>query len=352
MAPEPWTYPVIPEGAATTLIPFPLTTGAPKVTPPAVMKAEMMAMSAVALLIFCLPRLLLNTKFCFRGFKTCLARSLSQYFCFAVLLNISIFSFIMLHLKGMRVNDLFFGFVDGVESLLDKLEKILTEIGILFGVYMTYVLRRRFVKLLGVEKQMMRADLRDVLTCFSMARYNVVELYLWKVEGLIAGFGSRSLFVHVVLGYNEPQNTRPHSSVSTSFICRERMQLNYDPADDAQRLCIIVKAQEVVSGAVGAMAPAAGAIGGALANLMTPLGPGGGAVAGAVAGVGAANSLGKEVGRVELSSSMMNRLQAANTGSPVGQGTQLWSDANFTKVDLVPQGQLWLRIQPIDTEAV
>lgn len=351
MAPEPWTYPVIPPGAATTLIPFPVTTGSPTgETSEAVMEAEIAAMVAVSLLIFCLPRLLLQTKFCFRGFKSCLSRSLSQYFCFALFLNITIFGYTMTMVKGLAANDVFFGLIAFVEKVLAQLENVLTEIGLLIGIYVAYTMKGRFIKLLGLETQMMRCDMRDVLTCFSMSRYDVIEVCLWKVDNLLAGFGNRDLYIHVVLGYNEPHNTRPHNNVHTSFAVRERMQLNYDPADDQQRLAIIVKEQEIVSGAVVQMAPVAGAFGGAWANLMTPLGPGGGAVAGAITGVGAANSLGREIGRVELSSAMMNRLQAAHSEDIGGQ--QLWAESNFTKVDLVPQGTLWLRITPVDSSAV
>merc|ERR1711957_107445 len=114
---------------------------------------------------------------------------------------------------------------------------------------------------------------------------------------------------------------------------------------------IVVKAQEVIGGAVSQLAPSFGAIAGGLGGLVTPMGPSTGAAAGVIAGVGAANSLGTEVGRVDFSSAMINRLLAASqpqtginqTGLEAGPSVA-WRSENFVKVDLVPQGFLWLRI--------
>lgn len=342
--PEPFTFPVIPEGALTTLIPFLVTTAPPPTK--AVQKGPLIVTLMLCTLIFCMPRFILKSKWCCSWFKGLLSRTLQYYFCFALVLNITLFGFVFLGVRGFTVNELFFSLVKTFESFLDKLEKVLTEVAMLCAMYIFYILRRRFLKLLGVERQMVRADCRDVLTCFSMSRYGVIELAIWKCEGLLCGFSARSLFITVTLGYNEPQNTRPHDGVRADFACRERMQLNYDNHDDASRISIVVKQQEIVSSAIGAMAPGVGAIGGAMANLMTPLGPGGGAVAGAVTGIGAANSLGKEVGRVELSSAMVNRLSEAK--GPTQDGRFAWNEEHFHKVDMIPQGALWLRLSEVE----
>merc|ERR1712050_818665 len=105
---------------------------------------------------------------------------------------------------------------------------------------------------------------------------------LWKMDELPAGLSSRSLFVRVVLGYNEPQHTRPHDGVHNQLALRERIQLNYDPEDTSQKLTIVVKEQEVVGNAVSQLAPGFGAALGAVGGLFTPLGPATGAGLGSV----------------------------------------------------------------------
>mmetsp|Transcript_13332 Transcript_13332/g.41860 ORF Transcript_13332/g.41860 Transcript_13332/m.41860 type:complete len:225 (+) Transcript_13332:3-677(+) len=218
---------------------------------------------------------------------------------------------------------------------------------------MLYTFRKWIVALLGFDHQLVRCDLRDFCTCFTMARFSAIELSLWKIESLPAGFSTRSLFVRVLCGYNEPQHTRPHDGCTTSISVRERVQLNYDPEDDTQKLSLVVKQQEVVGAAVSQLAPAAGAIAGGAAGLMTPLGPAAGAGLGVVTGLGAANSFGVEVARCDLSSAMINRIRdscsrQATSGRNSSAGPMVtndyWNEQHFLKVDLVPQGVCWLKI--------
>merc|ERR1719343_436459 len=108
---------------------------------------------------------------------------------------------------------------------------------------MLFKIRKRVIAILGYDTALVKADLRDVLTCFSMARFSTVEVMLLKATDLPAGFGTRSLFARVTLGSNEPQHSRPRDGCTTSIQFRERMKLNYDPEDCSQFLSISIKQQ-------------------------------------------------------------------------------------------------------------
>lgn len=111
---------------------------------------------------------------------------------------------------------------------------------------MAVLMRKKIVSLLGYDSQIVRADLKDVLTLFQAQRFSPIEVTLWKVSGLPAAFSTRTLFVRMLLGYNEPQHSRPHDGRTDSMVLRETFQLNYDPEDETQQLSIVIKQQELV----------------------------------------------------------------------------------------------------------
>jgi hypothetical protein len=274
------------------------------------------------------------------------------YFCFALIANFAFASCVMANLPDVTVNDLFFTAVHLVGAFTINLEAMLKQLAILGGAVLAIMMRKKIFALLGFDRQIVKADLRDILTCFSMRRFLTVEISLWKVSNLPPSFTSRSLFTRVLLGYNEPQHTRPHDGCTRSMVIRERLQVNYDPEDDTQKLSIVVKAQEVVSSAVTQMAPPAGLLIGAGVNSFTPIGSTAGAALGMVTAIGAANSLGVEVARVDISSAMVNRLRKqASEGAMHGSMSTApivpWNEEHFVRVDLVPQGDCWLRIMDV-----
>jgi hypothetical protein len=357
-----FVLPVIPPGVPTTLIPvaFPLTTEAPE-EHISKAKQEFIVLMAFlfAGLLWVLPWLCINRKLCCRYFTRCMSRRLRCYFFLGLLVNLVFISIVIAKMPDVSANDIFFSGVKLIEKFSEQLEKILTQMAILIGGFIALQFRRKIVALLGFDQQLVRADLRDIITCFSMNRFITIEISLWKMEGLPNSWNTRSLFLRVVLGYNEPQHSRPHDGVSTSIMLRERMQLNYDPEDDTQKLSIILKQQEVIGGAVSQLAPVAGLMFGAAGGALTPLGPTAGAGIGAVTGVGAANSLGIEVARVDLSSAQINRFRKMASEEPAGRiGAQAsalatgpsvpWKEDKFMKVDLVPQGECWLRITDVE----
>ncbi|CAE8667303.1 unnamed protein product [Polarella glacialis] len=359
-----FTFPVIPEGVPTTIIPvaFPLwsnyTAGKAGPSPQNLLgeDAQVLAVFALAILVWALPLVLINRKLCCVCFQRWLSRRIAGYFIFGLIFNLTIIGLVLAHDPDISANDLFFMLVALLEFLSDKFLDVLTQVTIVGGIFLAWVFRRKVMALLGFDHQIIRADLKDVLTCFTMGRFQPIEVALWKAEGLPTGFSTRTIFARVVLGFNEAQHSRPHQGSTTAVVFKEHMHLNYDPEDNTQTLSIVIKQQEVVGEAVSQLAPATGAIAGALGGLLTPLGPAVGAGLGIVTGIGAANSLGIEVARLDLSSSQINRFRGASLTQgranlrATATSAQSWSREVFMQVDLVPQGSLWFRITDLDPD--
>lgn len=349
-------FPTIPYGAETTIIPVAIPVLRHGKKEAAVQKLEVFAVFFLSIALWVLPFVLINRGICCRCFQRWLSRHLSCYCCLGFLFVISAVGIMIAKEPDVNANDLFFAFVAVLELLSDKLMFVLTQVGIILGILFAWVIRKKIVSLLGFDQQLVRGDLRDMLTLFQMERFQTIEVTVWKIEGLPPGFATRTLFVRVLLGFNEPQHSRPHDRCTNALTMREKFYLNYDPEDDTQKLSIVIKQQELVGSAVAQLAPVAGALVGAAGGVVTPLGPAAGAGLGVVTGVGAANSLGVEVARVDLSSAMVNRLrdvsdsvEVSTARSQIGTGV-LYNAENFLKVDLVPQGQLWLRIADVRQE--
>lgn len=352
-----WKYPEIPEGVQTTLllVPFPVTTtGVPQ---PKILfeDGELAMILGLCILIWILPVFCINKRLCpGQCLRRWCSRRIAWYFIFATIFNIAVVSVAIAFEPDISANQLFFQLVAMLEKFSEEFEKVLAKAVALVGLLVAYLFRKRVIALLGFDSQLVRADLRDILTCFTMSRFSVIEVSILKIENLPAsGFTTRTLFARVLSGYNEPQHSRPHDGCSTKCSMKERLQLNYDREDNSQKFSIVIKQQELVAGAVSQMAPIVGALAGGGGGLVTPLGPTGGAVAGMVAGIGAANSLGKEVARVDMSSDMVNRFldkdgKLEQGMTSVGAGS--WIEDEFTKVHMVPQGTMWLRIREIEKE--
>lgn len=356
--------PGVPPGVPTVIVPVPvvLTTPGPPPTRVLLEKGGVLAIFLVAMFIWALPLYCINSSFCCRSFQRWISRRIRCYFVIGLVANLTMLSYMMASLPDVSTNDIFFEGVHVLELLCDKMEEVLTQLSIVAGVVVALTFRKKLVALLGFDQQLIRADLKDILTCFTMSRFRVIEVSLWKVEGLPAGFSTRSLYARVVLGYNEAQHTRPHDGCTTALMPRERLQLNYDPEDDSQKLSVVIKQQEVVGAAVGQLAPVAGAVLGAVGGAAMNIGTSTGTGLGILTGIGAANSLGIEVARLDISSAVINRMRAKAKSN--GSAEQVkrralttgpsvpWREEHFEKVDLVPQGACWLRIMDVSDETL
>jgi len=347
-------FPAIIAGVPTTIIPiaFPVTTPGPSAPTSAVEEGEVLVVFVLAGIIWALPWFCSNSRLCCRCWKRCLSRRLGCYFMFGFLLNLTLISCVIAAVPDISANDVFFAAVGCLTVFMDQLETVLMQLGILLAMTILYAYRMRLVSLLGFDSQIIRFELRDFLTCFSMRRFSAIEVSILKAEDLPAGFGSRTLFLRLVLGCNEPLHSRPRDGCTTTINIKERLQLNYDPEDTSQKLTIMIKQQEVVSAAISQLAPLTGALVGGVGGLMMAGNPSAGAALGGVAGIGTANSLGPEVARLDMSHSMINRFRTHATKQQDDKGRSMmttapivpWRGDHFMAADLVPQGKLWLRI--------
>jgi hypothetical protein len=362
-----WQFPVIAPGEATTIIPvaFPLTSAPINGGVLVSEQIQLVAVFFIALVIWMLPTMCINKKMCCQCFRRWISKRLTCYFVLGLILNVTAISFIIHKAHHIEANGIFFTGLKTMEKVTDSLLNVLTQLAGLFGIVVLYLCRKKIATILGFDQQILKADLRDLLTGFSMKRFRPIEVSLWQADGLAVGFTGRTLFTRVTLGYNEAAHTRPHDACQARYQIKERVQLNYDPEDDTQKMSIMIKMQEVIGASVNQLLPAAGAVVGAVGGMASPLGPGPGAALGVVTGTGAANSVGAEVGRVDLSSAMINRIRlrcqndalpnpnserprsSHRGGTSTAPGTP-WSEQYFQKVDLIPQGELWLRIADID----
>lgn len=336
-------------------VPFPLTSTPEPIADTLVGSAEVYGMMLIAVFVWMLPRLLINKRLCCRCCTNWMSRRMGTCFCIGLIINLTLVSIVIAAVPGISANDLFFAFVEVVGQLAVNAEDALEGIAVLVALVVAWLFRHKFFALLGFDQQLIRADPRDLLTCFTMHRFMVIEVSILKVQGLPEGMTSRSMYMRVLLGYNEAQHTRAHDKSNSSMTLKERFQLNYDPVDEAQQLSIVVKKQEILSHAVSQLAPIAGAVSGFLGGTITGLGGPAGAGVGVVTGIGAANAVGEEIARVDLSCAMINRLRTASKSisRDAAWGTSTspavpWREEHYTKVDLVPQGECWLRITDVE----
>lgn len=349
-----FTLPAIPEGTPTTMVmvPVPITTAGPAPLQPLLEEAEVLAFMGLAVFIFMLPVMIINQKCCCVCLRRFMSRRTSSYFFLGLILNCLMFGILVTSLHNVSTNGLFFQMVAIVEKVSNHLEQILNQIVPIVAVVVAFTLRKRIISLLGFDTGIVKADLRDIMTCFSMNRFQVIEVALLKCTDLPAGLMRRTLYARIVLGFNEPLHTRPHDNCLSAVNVKERMQLNYDAADETVKMTITIKQQEIVSSAIQQFAPAAGAVMGAT---MLPLEATAGAAVGAVTGMGAANSLGVEIARVELSSAQIQRLmdttkkqEHGKTAVGLSRTAVAWNhEDNFVKVDMLPQGYCWLHISEV-----
>lgn len=243
-------FPTIPYGAETTIIPVAIPVLRHGKKEAAVQKLEVFAVFFLSIALWVLPFVLINRGICCRCFQRWLSRHLSCYCCLGFLFVISAVGIMIAKEPDVNANDVFFAFVAVLELLSDKLMFVLTQVGIILGILFAWVIRKKIVSLLGFDQQLVRGDLRDMLTLFQMERFQTIEVTVWKIEGLPPGFATRTLFVRVLLGFNEPQHSRPHDRCTNALTMREKFYLNYDPEDDTQKLSIVIKQQELVGSAV------------------------------------------------------------------------------------------------------
>eukprot|EP00397_Hematodinium_sp_SG-2012_P039251 GEMP01042829.1.p1 GENE.GEMP01042829.1~~GEMP01042829.1.p1 ORF type:complete len:358 (+),score=59.84 GEMP01042829.1:26-1099(+) len=326
-------------GEATTLVPLPayiFTTPSPAFTEELTGYRTLLAATLIlfSMGLFMLPRICLRSRILSRIFAPYM-----RYYCVIIFLtNVCIIVYV-LAVTHMRLSVIFMDVLWVFEAIIDCTRKIVTDAFVIVAVLLVYWFRARLMTLIGFEQQLIRADWKDIATCFSLSRYN------------------------------EAMHTRPIDigRGGVDFAPKVVLQLNYDSEDDQTKLSIIIRKQEIISSAVASnLAPVTGAITGAVASLVLPFGIGVSALAGGAVGAGAASNLGQEISRLDLSSAMINRIISAS-GDPRlppqrtqqemtvidPRKTQPWNDPDQFQVShLIPQGRIWFRIQALSASEV
>eukprot|EP00435_Cladocopium_sp_Y103_P022584 s3629_g5.t1 len=158
-----WNFPVIPEGAETTIIPvaFPVDSLPKEKQARLVQEMEVFAVLGLAVMIWMLPFFFINRGLCCRCFQRCLSRHLSCYFCLGLLFVLAAVSFMVAKEPDVNANDLFFKLVEVLEFFSDKLSQILMQVTLVLGILVAVLMRKKIVSLLGYDSQIVRADLKE-----------------------------------------------------------------------------------------------------------------------------------------------------------------------------------------------
>eukprot|EP00405_Crypthecodinium_cohnii_P031719 CAMPEP_0206523264 /NCGR_PEP_ID=MMETSP0324_2-20121206/67513_1 /ASSEMBLY_ACC=CAM_ASM_000836 /TAXON_ID=2866 /ORGANISM="Crypthecodinium cohnii, Strain Seligo" /LENGTH=295 /DNA_ID=CAMNT_0054017663 /DNA_START=266 /DNA_END=1154 /DNA_ORIENTATION=+ len=167
----------------------------------------------------------------------------------------------------------------------------------------------RIAKLLGMDhKTLFRCKLRDFTTCFGPSRFQPIELTVWKVDDLPSAdpFAANNVFIEFYLGYNEPMRTRVHNNAGSGCTIKESMQLNFDEDDLDETLYIFVKDQKVV---------------GTL-----------------------------ELARAEIPTDQLRKMVAKSRHFGYAGRPAYTEDIYSEPIQLIPRGQIWLRVAPIEDE--
>lgn len=288
-----------------------------------------------------------------------LSKRLHNYFLGVTVLNVVLLIIVLTTIANdVNPNGIFFEVASIFTIILDNVTSILTQLLTIVAVVAILSLRPHFVRMMGLEHRYVVWDYRDLLTCFSMHRFSAVELLFWKVEQVPKSqnllSASRSVFLHAVSGYNEPQTTRVKEIGwdEGTLLVKERFTFNFDPMDTDFKLLLTVKKQEVIGAdAAAALAPSVGAVAGGVASSINMLGAVPGAVGGAALGVSAASSVGEELSRIELSTSMINELLEKSRMMGMGDGgaalplsmINFGDEAGFQQLPMVPMGNLFVK---------
>eukprot|EP00929_Paragymnodinium_shiwhaense_P040772 TRINITY_DN21236_c0_g1_i2.p1 TRINITY_DN21236_c0_g1~~TRINITY_DN21236_c0_g1_i2.p1 ORF type:complete len:434 (+),score=94.14 TRINITY_DN21236_c0_g1_i2:149-1450(+) len=249
-------------------------------------------------------------------FRKCCATKLHRIYPLIVLLDIVAVIYVMDHLTSISFNQIFFVFVDLLEILINQVEAVLTGMTSLLMIAVAWKFKDRVLEAVGIDNPgVYIGECRDWFTCWSMRRFQPIEILIWKVEDIPAAslHTSNDLYVEATYGYNLNMRTRVHHKAGTGTVFKESLQLNFDPHDTNSRLHISVKSQGAI-----ALNPEA-------------------------------------VCKLTLGTQQVERLKRppeerdlgwkAHTTMQGGQG--LWTSNKFMRMDLIPAGAIWLKIADV-----
>jgi len=272
-------------------------------------EVKLLGVFAVMLFLWVLPVLY--------PFKRCCQTRLHSVYPIILCLNIGIFCLAMNHLYLVSANMVFFAMVALLSFTIDKVESVLIGITGLTILAVVWKFKDRILETLGIENAAhYLGEPRDWATCWSMKRFQGIEVLIWKVEELPSAKVHRSndVFCEVRHGYNPTMRTRVHNGAGHSCVFKETMQLNFDPYDHEGRFFIAIRNQDVFGGT--------------------------------------------DLAQVQFGVEQVKRFvepPGNNHGRTIGWGTtndssegSTWAPSRFRSFDLIPAGRIWMRFVPVD----
>lgn len=251
---------------------------------------------------------------CRKRFETRLHR---VYPCL-VIVCVFVLGFVLSGLELIDFNKVFFMVVDVLDTILSVVHKGLVGASVLVGAFVAWKFKDRILESLGIERtSLVLGDFRDWATCWSMRRFQPIEIFIWKVEGLRSASSTahNNIYCDVRLGYNISMRTRVHHGAGHCCVLKESVQLNFDKYETESRLTLAVKHQGAVQT--------------------------------------------ETIAQLQLGATQVDRIMEPLDREPVlgwaatahsHAPDSLWADSRFHKLDLLPSGHIWLRVSPVQPE--
>lgn len=254
------------------------------------------------------------------------------YYMLVMILNFANFLYTLKKTDGCDFDDVFLAVIRGAAFLIRKVDDVLTTFLFVVCIFVTWKLKDRLLVAVGIDySSQLLGDYRDWLTCWGMTRFEPLQIYLWKIEGLSQG---GDIFLTMNMGYNMNHRTcvRSHHgnrAGSYTIDLRETLQLNFDPHDLTELLTIEARQQNIYR-----------------SQLVSSVKIGGGQLVKMV----------EEERRGAGQNPLLNpQFQTMTTGVISHATKLLFNDPDesvWKKVNMIPNGVLYLRVLPFkDTVA-
>eukprot|EP00928_Gymnodinium_smaydae_P059894 TRINITY_DN4335_c1_g1_i1.p1 TRINITY_DN4335_c1_g1~~TRINITY_DN4335_c1_g1_i1.p1 ORF type:complete len:454 (-),score=82.74 TRINITY_DN4335_c1_g1_i1:23-1384(-) len=272
-------------------------------------EAQLLAVVVLLFLIFLLPVL--------PPLKRCCETRLNRVYPILTLVNFAILCFVLNLLSMLSFNQAFFAFVHIAEAMIDQTEQLLMGAAAFLIVAVCWRFKDRVLEALGVENPAhYLGEPRDWATCWSMKRFQPIELLILKIEDIPSAklHTYNDVFCEVRHGYNVSMRTRVHNKSGSKVSFKESFQLNFDPYDKESLFTILVRNQDVFGAS--------------------------------------------DIAQVQFGATQVQRLAeplpeqralgwaSTKDGSDAG----LWAPSRFKCIDLIPAGRIYIRFIPVDPD--
>lgn len=251
-----------------------------------------------------------------RKISIMLERRQYKFFPMLLLFTAFCFMFTVYLLPGVQFNDVFFLIVHCISLVLTYTETVVMGIVALILLFALWRFKDRVLAAMGVEDSgHLLGDWRDWVTCWSMSRFEPIDVWIWKVTDVPSAkmLTQNHVFIETSMGYNASIRTRVHEAAGNSCVFKERIQLNFDPMDYSSLLVMKVLTQDMIgSTEIGRMSMGCAQVNMTIDHAGPPLPP--------------------ESGAMPLRTTA---------------GAGIFEEGLFTPMDLTPCGRLWIRLAPV-----